>query len=55
MFDLVDRVKGTVKQVAGAVLGDDDLKREGALHHEKVEASKTAKDAAAKSRQAPRW
>jgi uncharacterized protein YjbJ (UPF0337 family) len=35
---LVERVKGTVKQVAGAVTGNDDLKREGELHHDKADA-----------------
>ena len=29
---LVDRVKGTAKQVAGAITGNDDLNREGELH-----------------------
>src|SRR3954463_3326782 len=43
--EFVDRIKGSVKQAAGAVLGDDDLKREGELHHEKVDAAKTAKEA----------
>jgi uncharacterized protein YjbJ (UPF0337 family) len=35
---LVERVKGTVKQVAGAATGNDDLKREGQLHHDKADA-----------------
>jgi uncharacterized protein YjbJ (UPF0337 family) len=48
---LVDRVKGTVKQVAGTVLGNDDLKREGELHHDKVDAANVAKEAAAKAAQ----
>jgi uncharacterized protein YjbJ (UPF0337 family) len=48
---LMDRVKGTMKQVAGTVLGDDDLKREGELHHDKVEKANEAKDAAAKAAQ----
>src|SRR6185437_10450154 len=41
---VVDRLKGTAKQVAGTVTGDDDLTREGELHKEKartaVEAAK---------------
>ena len=48
---LADRIKGTVKQAAGAVLGNEDLKREGELHHDKVDAAKTAKEAAAKAAQ----
>src|SRR5690348_239886 len=39
---LADRVAGTAKKLAGAVLGNEDLKREGELHHEKVEATKQA-------------
>ena len=43
---LIDRVKGTAKQVAGAVTGNEDLKREGQLHHEKVDAAHEAADLA---------
>ena len=39
---LVDRVVGTAKKAAGAVLGNDDLRREGALHQEKAETAKKA-------------
>jgi uncharacterized protein YjbJ (UPF0337 family) len=43
---LIDRVKGTAKQVAGAVTGNEDLKREGQLHHEKVDAAHDAAELA---------
>src|SRR4051812_23686897 len=39
---LADRVKGVAKTLAGTVTGNEDLKREGELHHEKVEAAETA-------------
>ncbi len=39
---LVERLKGTAKSVAGTLTGNDDLKREGELHHEKVAAAETA-------------
>jgi len=45
----VDRVKGKAKQVAGAALGNEELKHEGELHEEKADA---AKDAARLSEQA---
>jgi uncharacterized protein YjbJ (UPF0337 family) len=48
---LIDRVKGTAKQVAGAVTGNEDLKREGQLHHEKVDA---VHDAAERAKTAER-
>jgi len=38
----VDRMKGVAKKAAGAVLGDDDLKREGELHREKAQADTEA-------------
>src|SRR3954467_3147502 len=38
----VDRVKGTAKTLAGTITGNEDLKREGALHHEKADATETA-------------
>lgn len=41
---LVDRMKGTAKQVAGAVTGNDDLRREGELHHDRAEALADAAD-----------
>jgi uncharacterized protein YjbJ (UPF0337 family) len=43
---LVDRLKGSAKQVAGAVTGNEDLKREGQLHHEKVDAAQEAAELA---------
>lgn len=39
---LVDRIAGKVKQTAGAVLGDDDLAREGRLHEDKADATAEA-------------
>lgn len=36
---LADRVKGTAKSIAGSLTGNHDLQREGALHHERVDAS----------------
>jgi uncharacterized protein YjbJ (UPF0337 family) len=46
---LTDRIKGTVKQVAGTVLGNEGLKREGVLHHEKVDAAKASVQAEAEA------
>src|SRR5438270_5610996 len=39
MSNMTERVVGAVKTAAGAVTGNDDLKREGALHAEKAEAT----------------
>jgi uncharacterized protein YjbJ (UPF0337 family) len=41
---LVDRVVGKAKQAAGAVLGNDDLRREGALHEQKAAAAQQARE-----------
>lgn len=38
----IDRLKGTVKQVAGTITGNDELKREGELHHHRADAAKDA-------------
>src|SRR4051794_6103177 len=35
----MDRVVGKAKQVAGTVVGDEGLKREGQLHEEKADAA----------------
>ena len=40
---VVDRLKGKAKQVAGSVLDDKDLEREGELHEEKADAAQEAK------------
>ena len=38
----VERLKGQAKQVAGSVIGNDDLKHEGELHEHKADAVKDA-------------
>ena len=50
---LADRVLGTAKQVAGSLIGSDNLKREGQLHHDKAGARTQAAelDAAAEHKQ----
>ena len=35
---LVDKITGKAKEVAGSVLGNDDLKEEGQLHQQKADA-----------------
>src|SRR5689334_21690679 len=40
---LADRIKGKTKQVVGAVVGDDDLKAEGALQTAKADAAAKAR------------
>lgn len=40
---LFDRLKGKAKQVAGSVLNDKKLEREGALHEEKADAAQEAR------------
>src|SRR4051812_3485299 len=40
---LTDRLVGKAKSAAGAVLGRDDLKREGALHEQKADLAAEAK------------
>jgi uncharacterized protein YjbJ (UPF0337 family) len=44
---LVDRLKGKAKEVAGSVLGDEQLQREGELHEEKADSAQEAKRRAA--------
>src|SRR3954468_922042 len=44
---LMDRVTGTAKRFAGAVLGDEQLKREGTLHHAKADVTRLAAERAA--------
>ena len=39
---LVDRLKGKAKRAAGAVTGNDALRREGELHEEKADAVERA-------------
>jgi len=39
---IMDRLKGKTKQVAGAVLGDQDLQEEGQLHEKKADTAKEA-------------
>jgi uncharacterized protein YjbJ (UPF0337 family) len=41
---LVDRVKGTAKNLAGTLTGNEDLKQEGELHQAKAGAAETAAD-----------
>src|SRR3954463_1326261 len=43
---LVDQVVGKAKQAAGAVLGNDDLRREGELHEDRADAAKQAAELA---------
>src|ERR671910_684027 len=40
---LVDRLKGKAKEVAGSLLNDKQLEREGELHEEKADAAQAAK------------
>ena len=46
---LLDRVKGAAKQVAGAVTGNEQLKREGDLHQERAAAQQAAAQAQAEA------
>lgn len=39
----VDRLKGKVKQLGGAVVDDEQLRREGELHEEKADAVEQAR------------
>ena len=41
---LSDRLKGKAKQVAGSVLDDKQLEREGELHEEKADAAQWRPD-----------
>lgn len=41
-----DRIVGKVKEVAGSLIGDEDLECEGALHRERADASRDAAERA---------
>ena len=53
---MVERLKGKVKKTAGAVVGNDELRQEGALHEQKADALAEARrsdvDADRRQRQA---
>jgi uncharacterized protein YjbJ (UPF0337 family) len=42
-----DRIVGKVKEVAGSLIGDEDLEHEGELHQERADAARTATERAA--------
>ena len=42
-----DRIVGKVKEVAGSVLGDEELEHEGELHQERADAAHAAAERAA--------
>src|SRR3954471_3690037 len=46
---VVDRLKGTVKEAAGTVTGNDELVREGELHKEKADTAVEAAKAEAEA------
>jgi uncharacterized protein YjbJ (UPF0337 family) len=46
---LIDKAVGKAKQAAGAVLGNDDLRREGVLHEQKAAAAKQATELTAEA------
>ena len=50
----MERVKGGVKKLAGAALGDDELRREGELHDDKADAMVEAQRAEVEAEQSRR-
>ena len=46
---LADRFKGKAKELAGSLLGNEDLQREGRLHHAKADAEDIAAERASEA------